>query len=103
MPKIRGFFLQGLHHIVGEFETLFSSGVDEGGDEGGRSIGGGGGFAENYGWYFNAKQVADFENVTVSAAFELNVIQYLNILSYLKAKAEHDAEQQRKLMKRYAH
>jgi hypothetical protein len=58
---------------------------------------------QSYGWYFNAKQVADFENITVSQAFELNVIQYLNILSYLKAKSEYDAEQQKKMMKRYAH
>ena len=103
MPKISGFFLQGLHNIIEEFESLFSAGVDEPGDDEVRSIGGDGGFISAYGWYFNAKQVADFENVTVSQAFELNVIQYLNILSYLKAKSEYDAEQQKKMMKRYAH
>jgi hypothetical protein len=65
MPKISGFFLQGLHNIIEEFESLFSAGVDEPGDDEVRSIGGDGGFISAYGWYFNANFLYCFFNYSL--------------------------------------
>lgn len=41
-------------------------------------------FNERYGWIYSAKKVADFENVTLEAAFDLPVRQAFNDLAYLK-------------------
>lgn len=43
--------------------------------------------------------VADFENISLDAAWDLNVMQALNDLSYLKAKDWHDKEMNKRLMK----
>jgi len=47
-------------------------------------------FLEQYGWVFSATQVADFEGVTLSQAYDLPVIQALNAMAYLKSKAAYD-------------
>jgi hypothetical protein len=79
------------------FEGLFGKGNDgEGNDEGvGRPSGSN--FIRDFGWQYSTKVVADHENIKVDEAYELNIIQYLNTLSYLKAKSDYDNEQQRKL------
>jgi hypothetical protein len=51
----------------------------------------------DFGWQYSTKIVADHENIKVDDAYELIIIQYLNTLSYLKAKADYDKEQYRKL------
>jgi hypothetical protein len=52
---------------------------------------------QHFGWQYCAKSVADHENITVDQSYELATIQFLNTLSYLKAKADYDKEQHRKL------
>jgi hypothetical protein len=52
---------------------------------------------QHFGWQYCAKSVADHENITVDQSYELTTIQFLNTLSYLKAKADYDKEQHRKL------
>jgi hypothetical protein len=52
---------------------------------------------QQFGWQYCAKSVADHENITVDQSYELTTIQFLNSLSYLKAKADFDKEQHRKL------
>jgi hypothetical protein len=42
-------------------------------------------FVDQYGWFFSAKQVAEYEGITLAQAFDLPIIQALNDLSYLKA------------------
>lgn len=37
-----------------------------------------------WGWVVSAKEVADFENCTVTEAYKLPIIQFLNTLAYLK-------------------
>lgn len=37
-----------------------------------------------WGWIHSTKQVADFENITLTEGYKLNVIHYLNTLAYLK-------------------
>lgn len=42
-------------------------------------------FVDQYGWLFSAKQVAEYEGITLSEAFDLPIIQALNDLAYLKS------------------
>jgi hypothetical protein len=39
---------------------------------------------ERWGWVASTKQVADFQNIKVSDAYDLKVVEYLNTLAYLK-------------------
>lgn len=39
---------------------------------------------ERWGWVASTKEVADFENCTVTEAYKMPIIQYLNSLAYLK-------------------
>jgi hypothetical protein len=51
----------------------------------------------DFGWQYCAKTVADHENIRVEEAYDLSTIEFLNTLSYLKAKTDYDKEQHRKL------
>jgi hypothetical protein len=44
----------------------------------------------------SAKSVADYENISVSNAYNLNVIYYLNILAYLKDFNKYQSLQHKK-------
>lgn len=48
------------------------------------------GFTGTYGWIYSAEQVADYERIKLSETFDLPVVQFLNGLSYLKAKRNHE-------------
>lgn len=50
-------------------------------------------FASNWGWIYNAKEVADFESISLDKVYDLPVIQFLNDLSYLKSKKQLDEYQ----------
>ena len=52
-------------------------------------------FDGRFGWLYNAKQVADFEGISLDECFEKDVTSFLNYLIYLKAYSSH----QEKLMK----
>lgn len=47
-------------------------------------------FPERYGWMFSTKEVADYEGVKLNDAYEINIIQALNAMSYLKSKASYE-------------
>jgi len=76
---------------------LFGQGNDESGNDIGVGTKGGSNFMRDFGWQYCAKSVADHENISVDESYELTTIQFLNTLSYLKAKADYDKEQHRKL------
>ena len=80
-----------------QFTGLFDSGVQPS-DDGGTGEDFSGKFMQFYGWIYNTATVAEFERIELDKAYELPTLQYLNDLSYLKAKASHDAE----LVKQYA-
>jgi hypothetical protein len=84
---LASFFLRGYESICKRYSGLFhfESGEDDEGFEGGT------GFTEQWGWYINLKEVADFENITFEKAQELGVINFLNDLAYLKDKNKHTA------------
>jgi hypothetical protein len=42
-----------------------------------------------WGWVFSTKEVATFENVTMTEAYNLPIIHYLNSLAYIKDYNKH--------------
>jgi len=49
-------------------------------------------FNDRYGWIYSAKKVADFENISLDAAFNLPVRQAFNDLAYLKELNNYEYE-----------
>jgi hypothetical protein len=49
-------------------------------------------FNERYGWIYSAKKVADLENITLDAAYDLPVRQAFNDLAYLKELNNYEYE-----------
>jgi hypothetical protein len=54
-------------------------------------------FMRNYGWIYQATLVAEHEKIKLAKVYELPTIQFLNDLSYIKAKNEFDTEQLKKV------
>lgn len=50
-------------------------------------------FNRRYGWIYAASQVAEYERITLDAAYGLPVRQAFNDLAYLKAKSKYELEQ----------
>ena len=57
-------------------------------------------FARYYGWIYSATVVADHERISLDAAFELPVLQFLNGLAYMKMKNKVEAKQMEDLKKK---
>lgn len=53
-------------------------------------------FNERYGWIYSAKKVADFEGISLEAAFDLPVRQAFNDLAYLKELSNYEYELNKK-------
>lgn len=53
-------------------------------------------FNDRYGWIYSAKKVADFENITLDAAFDLPVRHAFNDLAYLKELSNYEYELNKK-------
>jgi hypothetical protein len=47
-------------------------------------------FIETYGWIYSAKSVSEFLGITINQAYDINIIEGLNTLSYLKSKQQYD-------------
>ena len=47
-------------------------------------------FPERYGWMYSTKEVADYEGIKLNDAYDINIIQALNAMSYLKSKASYE-------------
>jgi hypothetical protein len=75
------FFLSIIQRINRNYHNLFT---------GEQSVDGEGSpFMARWGWVFQTKQVADFNNIKVNEAYDLRVIEYLNCLAYLKDYNKH--------------
>lgn len=46
-----------------------------------------------YGWIYQSKLIAEFEGIKINEVYDLETLQCLNTLAYLKAKASFDKEQ----------
>jgi hypothetical protein len=53
-------------------------------------------FMRDFGWIYQASLVAEFERITMEEVYDIPTIQFLNDLSFLKAKNEYEAEQLKK-------
>lgn len=73
-----------------KFEGLFSKGDGESGDDDKSSRGGIPNFMDIYGWHYQATLVAEYERIKLADVWELSALNFLNDLSYLKAKAEYE-------------
>ena len=47
-------------------------------------------FMKKFGWIYSAKEVADFHGIKINDAYEMNIIEALNTLSYLKSKTKYE-------------
>jgi hypothetical protein len=56
-----------------------------------------GSFMKNFGWIYQASLVSEFEKIKLEDVYQLSTIQFLNDLSYLSAKSNHEAEQRKKV------
>ena len=93
----RWFFLSTIQKLDRSFTGLYGETIDKNRDEGGGSNRGGSKFIEYFGWQYSTKLIADYENCTVTEAYEMSTIECLNALSYLKAKTDYDNEQIKKV------
>ena len=57
-------------------------------------------FARYYGWIYSATVVADHERISLDAAFELPVLQFLNAMAYMKMKNKVEEAQMERLKKK---
>lgn len=85
------FFFASLEQFNKGFSGLFGKGQPGDYDEGTEGADEGT-FASRFGWIYNAKRIADFENISLDEAYNLPLIQALNDLSYLK---EYEANEKR--------
>ena len=81
------FFFKTLERFNKEFGALFGKRDEQEGDEDG---GDEDDFEKSFGWLYNCKRVADYENITLDSCFRLGVIQFLNDLVYLKEYEAHE-------------
>ncbi len=79
------------------YKGLFGSENDDDRENEGAMQPSGSRFMQYFGWQYSTKLIADHENIKVEEAYAKSTIEALNILSYLKAKADFDRELHRKL------
>lgn len=58
-------------------------------------------FAAKWGWTFNVETVANTTHVSWNEVWEMNLIEFLNILSYCRDKAAWEKEEQKKWQKKH--
>lgn len=97
---MRGFFLSIIRGIDKRFASLFDKGADE--DNGdGQSGGNSNSFAANYGWIYSTEQVAEFERISLDNAYDLNILQFLSDLVYIKEKQKNEKRMMDEIRKNY--
>jgi hypothetical protein len=93
------FFLQCINGIDKKYPVLFGGGVEredeEPGSEGIERT-----FGKYYGWVYSATIVADHERISLDAAFELPIYQFLNGLAYMKMKRKVEESQMEQLRRK---
>jgi hypothetical protein len=82
------------------FGALFDKGIDEN-DDSGQGSGGSNSFAANYGWIYSTKQVKEFEGITLDQAYDLNILQYLSDLVYIKEEQKNERRMMEEIRRNY--
>ena len=97
------FFSESLSQINKEYSVLFGiedeEGSEEGNGEGERDSedNSGNTFADKWGWIYQVDTVSECVKASWDVVFRMNVIEFLNILSYNKDKKEEEKRQAQKL------
>lgn len=81
-------FLNSFADLMQEYEGLFESNASEEGEEAHP-------FIEQFGWWFTAKSIAEYLSVGINDAYKINIIEALNIMSYLKSLNDYQQWQQK--------
>lgn len=88
--------MSSIQELDRKFKGLFDEGnTEESTDEASREVGGN--FMAKFGWIYQATIVAEHEKIKLDEVYQLPTIQFLNDLSYLKAKSAYENEQIKKL------
>ena len=97
---MRGFFLSIIRGIDKKFASLFDKGAGEG-DDSGESGSDSNSFAANYGWIYSTEQVAELERISLDSAYDMNILQYLSDLVYIKEKQKNERKMMEDVRKNY--
>lgn len=84
-------FMQSYIDLTLKYQGLFDN-SDKGEDEAPPHP-----FLEDFGWMFTAKQVAEYLGIPVNEAYEIGVIEALNIMAYLKTFNEYQEWQNKEI------
>lgn len=85
-------FIYSIKNLNEKYKGLFDDGADV--EDNGK------GFSKDYIWLFNAKSVAEFEQISIDEVWELPIMQFLNDLGYLKYKNKWDADKYKEITKK---
>jgi len=85
--------LQSIQTIDNQFKGLFDGSDDSTEHESLGSRESGERFMRLYGWIYQVDIVSEFEKISLSEVYDMPVIQFLNDLSYLKAKQHYEKQQ----------
>ena len=100
MLSYKRFFFETYKRLNKSYRNLFGTQVDKGQESDEREIEGNSKtFEERYGWIYNAELIAKFERVKLADVWDINIIQALNSLAYLKEKKANEKEQIEKMKK----
>ena len=97
---MHAFFLSIIRGIDKRFAALFDKGVEEDNDSG-QGSGGSNSFAANYGWIYSTEQVAELERISLDAAYDMNILQYLSDLVYIKEKQKNERKMMEEIKRNY--
>ena len=93
------FFLQCINGIDKKYPILFgertAANDEQSGTESIEQV-----FAKHYGWIYSATLVADHERISLDAAFDLPVMQFLNAMSFMKMKRKVEEAQMEQLKRK---
>lgn len=85
-------FIHSIKDLNDKYKGLFDDGQDVEDD--------GKGFSKDYIWLYNAKSVAEFEQISIDQVWDLPIIQFLNDLGYLRYKNKWDADKYKEITKK---
>lgn len=94
------FFSESLSQLNKEYSVLFGIEDEEGEDgegEGSKESTTGNTFGDSWGWIYQVDTVSETVRVSWDEVFKMNIIEFLNILCYIKDKKKEEERQMLKL------
>ena len=97
---MHAFFLSIIRGIDKRFGALFDKRAGEDNDDG-QDSGSSNSFAVNYGWIYSTEQVAELERISLDSAYDMNILQYLSDLVYIKEKQKNERKMMEEIKRNY--